>query len=95
LDHALTHQAVRAERASLRHLGGGCAVPIAAHATVHDSQLNLVGIVASTDGACVLRASASAPVTDAEQLGKTVADDLLKQGAAEILKEGQPLGRPR
>jgi len=86
LDHPTTHQAVRAERALLRRLGGGCAVPIAAHAAAHESELRLVGMVASGDGSRVLRASASAPVADAEQLGETVADDLVRQGAAEILR---------
>lgn len=86
LDHPLSHQAVRAERALLRRLGGGCAVPIAGHATPLDGRLRLVGVVASIDGTRVLRAAATAPVEDAERLGGAVAEDLLKQGAAEILE---------
>jgi len=85
LDHAPSHQAVRAERALLRRLGGGCAVPIAAHATPQDGHLRLLGVVASIDGTRVIRATAHAPVDDAERLGWNVAEDLLKQGAQEIL----------
>lgn len=85
LDHPLSHQAVRAERALLRRLGGGCAVPIAGHATPQDGRLHLVGVVASIDGRRVLRAAATAPAEDAERLGRTVAEDLLKQGAGEVL----------
>jgi len=86
LDHAATHCAVRAERAMLRHLGGGCQVPIAAHAVAEDSQLKLLGVVANLDGSRLIRARAAAPVNEPEQLGATVADDLLRQGAREILE---------
>jgi len=61
-------------------------VPIAGHATPLDGRLRLVGVVASIDGSRVLRAAATAPVEDAERLGGAVAEDLLKQGAAEILE---------
>lgn len=85
LDHAATHQAVRAERATLRHLGGGCQVPIAAHAFVEEDRLRLLGVVASLDGARVIRAAAVSSRDDPESLGAMVAQDLLKQGARAIL----------
>src|ERR1035441_10076835 len=50
LDHPATHQAVRAERAVLRRLGGGCQVPIAAHAVAEDGLMRLQGLVANLDG---------------------------------------------
>jgi hydroxymethylbilane synthase len=86
LDHAATHRAVRAERAMLRHLGGGCQVPIAAHAVEEDGQLRLIGVVANLDGSKLIRATESAPVDEPERLGASVADDLLRQGAREILR---------
>jgi hydroxymethylbilane synthase len=85
LDDAATHQAIRAERATLRHLGGGCQVPIAAHATRDGGMLRLVAIVASVDGARLVRAEAASPATNPEELGKRVAKDLLGQGARAIL----------
>jgi hydroxymethylbilane synthase len=85
LDHVATHQAVRAERAVLRRLGGGCQVPIAAHAIVEDGHLQLQGLVANLDGTQVIRAQTRGPVSDPEVLGATVAEDLLRQGAREIL----------
>ncbi len=85
LDHVSTHQAVRAERAVLRRLGGGCQVPIAAHAVSEDSQLHLRGLVANLDGTRVIRAQAVGAASDPEALGTAAAEDLLQQGARDIL----------
>jgi hydroxymethylbilane synthase len=87
LDDPATHQAVRAERAVLRRLGGGCQVPIAAHAVSEDGHLQLQGLVANLDGTQVIRARATGPEPDPEGLGARVAEDLLRQGAKEILDE--------
>jgi hydroxymethylbilane synthase len=86
LDHAPTHLAVRAERALLHHLGGGCQVPIAAHATPEDERLSLLALVASLDGSALIHARASGPISDPEALGARVASDLLDRGAHAILK---------
>ncbi len=85
LDDPLTHLAVCAERALLRRLGGGCQVPIAAHANFEDYQLHLQGVVASLDGSRLIRAAAAGSQKDAESLGAAVAEDLLEHGAGEIL----------
>jgi len=85
LDHFPTHQAVRAERAVLRRLGGGCQVPIAAHGVVEDGNLRLRGLVANLAGTRLIRAHAEGPASDPEELGATVAEDLLRQGAREVL----------
>ena len=50
LDHVPTRLAITAERALLARLEGGCQVPIAAHATIHENQLTLDGLIASVDG---------------------------------------------
>jgi hydroxymethylbilane synthase len=88
LDDPATHLAVRAERAMLRSLGGGCQVPIAAHAHDEDGRLRLRGVVTSLDGSRVLRASGAGSKENPEGLGVAVAEDLLAQGAGEILKIG-------
>jgi hydroxymethylbilane synthase len=85
LDDPLTHLAVRAERAMLRRLGGGCQVPIAAHANFEDTHLYLRGVVAATDGSRLIRAAATGPLGGPEDLGAAVAEDLLAKGAGEIL----------
>ncbi|MFV0477553.1 MAG: hydroxymethylbilane synthase [Parahaliea sp.] len=81
-----TAACVTAERAMNRALEGGCQVPIACFAeyTVR-GELWLRGLVGRPDGSLVLRAEASAPVEQAEALGLLVAEDLLFQGAGNIL----------
>jgi len=86
LDDPATHFAVRAERAMLRRLGGGCQVPIAAHASFEDGQLRLRGVVASLDGSRVIRAAANGSEKDPESLGAGVAEELLKAGKSDVLK---------
>jgi len=84
-----TARRVTAERAMNRRLEGGCQVPIACYADfVGDGeQLLLRGLVGKPDGSQLLRAEATAPAAEAEQLGVRVAEDLLSQGAAAILAE--------
>lgn len=86
LDHPPTHLAVCAERALLARLGGGCQVPIAAHANFENAQLHLRGVVASLDGSRLIRASAAGSQQDPESLGAAVARDFLEAGASEVLK---------
>jgi hydroxymethylbilane synthase len=86
LDHAATHTAILAERALLCALGGGCQVPIGAHATVTSGRVSLLAIVAAPDGSQIIRASAEGPATDATALGRSVAQELLARGAREILE---------
>jgi hydroxymethylbilane synthase len=82
-----TTVAVRAERAFLHRLEGGCQVPIGAFAEVHDGQVKLTGLVASVDGTEVLKDSISGPTAEAQQLGTQLANKLLDMGGREILAE--------
>ena len=77
---------VLAERAFNRRLEGGCQVPIAAYATLEGRELSLRGLVASLDGARVLRAQIRGRAEDAEPLGAEAAAAVLDQGAGEILE---------
>jgi hydroxymethylbilane synthase len=87
LHHGPTAARVTAERALNRHLEGGCQVPIGCYAQFVEGSdtLWLRGLVGSPDGSRILRAERRAPARDAEQLGIAVAEDLLAQGAANIL----------
>jgi len=55
----------------------------------HGSALALNAIVLSLDGARALRAEATGSATEARRLGTAIADDLLSQGAADILADVQ------
>jgi hydroxymethylbilane synthase len=89
LDHAPTRRAVTAERAVLATLGGGCQVPVGAHAipSADGATLRLIAVVASPDGLRLIRAEREGQASRAAALGRRVARELLRQGAAEILSE--------
>jgi hydroxymethylbilane synthase len=86
LHHADTADRVMAERALNKHLEGGCQVPIACFAELDGDQLWLRGLVGEVDGSRVLTTEIRGSRKDAESLGITAAEDLLAQGAGEILK---------
>jgi len=81
LNHRETRVACLAERAFLRGLGGGCQLPIAAHATIDRDVLTLDGLVAKPDGSEIWRDSLSGTLDSAEQLGSTLATTLIDRGA--------------
>ena len=87
LEHRETRIRVDAERAMNRRLQGGCQVPIGAYAELNEDHVYLRGLVGSVDGQQILRAEISGPASEAEQLGISLADDLLAQGAGSILAE--------
>jgi hydroxymethylbilane synthase len=85
---AITSRCVRAERAFLKRLEGGCQVPIAAYAQFRDEErLVLEGLVASVDGKRVIRDGIAGDPEQPETLGLDLAERLLAQGADTILRE--------
>ena len=86
LMHVETDTCVRAERAFNAYLEGGCQVPIAAYATLTGDTLSIEGRVGGVDGQILLVAQQQGLTTQAQQLGEQLAQDLLAQGAGELLK---------
>lgn len=87
LDHFETRAAVTAERAVLAQLGGGCQVPVGAHAMVVGDRLRLYAVVVAPSGETMIRSKGEGPVTEAAALGVEIGQELLAQGGAEILEE--------
>jgi hydroxymethylbilane synthase len=85
LDHAPTRAACTAERSLLRSLGGGCQLPIAAHAVVQGNRLRLEGLVAGLSGDVIIRDTIEGPSWDARELGKSLGFRLLERGAKSLL----------
>jgi hydroxymethylbilane synthase len=77
--------ALTAERAIVRALGGGCQMPLGAHARVQRDALSVSAIVIAPDGSRVVREQQRGRRGDGDSIGRSIADALLKQGAAEIL----------
>lgn len=87
IEHPETRAATDAERALLRHLEGGCQVPIGAFGEVIHQKLSLTAIVANLDGSEVLRAQGEASVEQAKELGIEVAEKLLALGGRQMLEQ--------
>lgn len=83
IDQFEVRTAVTAERSFLYHLGGGCAVPIAAHATWTAANLLLTGFVGTLDGRRIIRVEDRGEKP--WQLGAQVAETAVAQGAQDIL----------
>jgi len=79
--------ALTAERVVVTRLGGGCQMPIGAYAVVSGGELTLTAVVLSLDGTRTARADTHGPATEATMVGTKAAEELLKQGAADILAE--------
>jgi hydroxymethylbilane synthase len=85
LDHEATRIAVTAERAVLSSLGGGCQVPIGAHATVDGGQVHVRAVVISPAGDRVIKGERRGPAADAEPMGRDLGAELIAQGGRDIL----------
>ncbi len=92
--NALTVQAATsAERMFMRRLGAGCYLPVAAYGQIADGMLTVLGLVTSLDGQHRIQVRQSIPwtaesgITDAEQLGISLAEQALAQGAGAIIGE--------
>jgi hydroxymethylbilane synthase len=89
LEHAETRSRIEAERGFLGRIEGGCQVPIAGHATVEGGQVRVRALVASLDGARIIRGERSGPAAEARALGVSLAEELLAKGAGAILQEAE------
>ena len=85
INDSTSRSSVAAERTMLGLLHVGCSAPVGAWGRVEQEQLILEGLVASLDGRQVLRAVEQDDPSNAEALGELVAQQLLDQGAAELI----------
>ena len=87
INHELTAACLRAERAFLARLEGGCSIPSFALATLTDPQtITLTGGLVSLDGSQLLRETFSGPTNEAPSLGYSLAGSILERGGDEILQ---------
>jgi hydroxymethylbilane synthase len=89
IDHAPARAELDAERTVVAKLGGGCQMPIGAHAHVSDETISVMAVVLSLDGARAIRAESRGLMSESRRAGTAAADDLLAQGADEILADVQ------
>lgn len=85
VDDAVVRAEITAERAFLEQLGGGCSVPVGALARCTNDRLTLTGCIAALDGSKIMRQKLAGSISEAAQLGKALADMMIKDGAESIL----------
>ncbi len=85
LNDAHTRSAVLAERAMLARLRGGCLAPVGAFGRIESGQLKLEGVVLSSNGITRVFAAAVGPTDDPQAIGIEVAENLLAQGAGDLI----------
>lgn len=84
--HSETDVCVRTERAFNAYLEGGCQVPIAGYAILEQGQIHMQGRVGSVDGKTLLKAEQVGDINQVEKIGVALAQELLAQGAGDLLK---------
>jgi hydroxymethylbilane synthase len=85
LQHAESAASALCERAVSRRLGGSCEIPLAAFAEVAGSRIKARALVASQDGTRVIRAALTGSIEVPEELGATLAELLIANGASELI----------
>jgi hydroxymethylbilane synthase len=75
------------ERAFLRELQGGCQVPIGAYAWIEGDRIKIKGFISDLEGERFLEGYEEGSPQKAEEVGKRLAQRLLREGGEEILKE--------
>jgi hydroxymethylbilane synthase len=86
LNHAPAYTEVAAERSFLRHLGGGCRLPIAALGKQEGDKLSLEGLIAAPRGSDIIRDKVQGTAAGAEELGKKLAEMILERGGRKLLE---------
>jgi len=87
VNHVETEDCIRAERAFLKTLEGGCSIPSFGYAWMEGSGITLKAGIISLDGQKVIKIKRSASVEDAKELGKGIANEVLAKGGDTILSE--------
>lgn len=94
LDDPSARTEVECERAFAARLEGGCSVPLGCRANVNGRDLVVSGFLGTPDGIYVVRDRISGPVSDAESLGRELAEAVIDSGGSDILEELKEVESP-
>ena len=87
VNHTETEYCLRAERAFLKTLEGGCSIPSFGYAWLEGGLINLKAGIISLDGKEVIKIKKSSAIEDGKELGKATANEVLAKGGDKILTE--------
>ena len=89
IDDWSVHACVDAERGFLARLGGGCDLPVGAHAVLDGTGLVVEAMMASAEGRVLFRSSREGPPAEAAGVGAALAEELLAAGGADLIDAGE------
>ncbi len=78
-----------AERIILSALGGSCQIPIGITARAYNGKLSILAFVSDLNAQTFIESRAEGPVKDADITSSKIIDELMKQGAMEIVEKGK------
>jgi hydroxymethylbilane synthase len=87
VNHAATEDCIRAERAFLKTLEGGCSIPSFGYAWMEGNSITLKAGIISLDGQQLIKVKRNASVEDGKELGKSIANEVLSNGGSDILQD--------
>lgn len=85
LNHFNTLMEINAERAFCKKLEGSCQIPIGSYAILKKNKIWLRGLIGSPDGTIILKGERFGYYNTGEEMGYSLAQELLKNGARKIL----------
>lgn len=87
VNHEDTEKRLRCERAFLRKLQGGCSIPVFGLADLQDDTLTIKGGIVNLEGTKIIRKRMMGPATEAESIGRELAEEVLQAGGEQILSD--------
>lgn len=87
LNHVPTATCLKAERAFLKRLHGGCSIPVFGLARLAGNQIEIVGGIVSLDGRELIKRKRTGPISNPEALGFALAEELIAAGADRVLND--------
>lgn len=87
VNHEETEDCIRAERAFLKTLEGGCSIPSFGYAWLEGGLVTLKAGIISLDGQELIKIKSSASVENGKELGKRIANEILAKGGDRILSD--------
>lgn len=82
-----TELKLKAERAYLRKLKGGCSIPAFANAQIIDNQISLQAGIFSLDGQELIKKKITGNIDDPESLGNKLGEEILQDGGSRVLEK--------
>lgn len=87
INHPDTEYRLKAERAYLKKLQGGCSIPVFAMAELKGAELHISGGIVSLDGKKMIRKSMKGPISEASELGDALGNAVLNEGGKQVLDQ--------